>query len=112
MRELDVEPVDFGDELGLRVDLRLDLPPVVAGAPVLDERAELCQLDALRPVVDGLLIGPARRADAPAQIGERLFRNVHPEWAARAVRRRSLVRRTEVEGRRRKECRWGKERIR
>jgi hypothetical protein len=34
---------------------------------VLDERAELRQLDTLRPVVDRLLVRPARRGDAGPQ---------------------------------------------
>jgi len=37
--EMNVEPVDLGDELRQRVEPRLDLPPVVAGLPILRELA-------------------------------------------------------------------------
>ena len=47
--EMDVEPVDLGDELREGVQLRLDLAPVVVGLPVAHELLELCELHALRP---------------------------------------------------------------
>jgi hypothetical protein len=81
VRELDVQSVDLGDELGQLVERRLDLAPVVVGAPVLDERLELRQLDALGPVADGLLVRPACRRDAPAEIDELLLWNVDAEGA-------------------------------
>ncbi len=75
VRELDVQPVDLGDELRQSVDLRLGLAPVVPGAPVLDERAELCQLGALRPVADRLPIRPPRLLHAPSKLVELLLRD-------------------------------------
>jgi hypothetical protein len=83
VRELDVQPVDLGDELGQLVELSLDLAPVVVGAPVLDERPELRQLDTLGPISDGLGVGPPCRRHAPAEVEEILFRHVDAEGAYR-----------------------------
>jgi hypothetical protein len=58
-----MSPVDRGDELGELVEPRLDLAPVVAGAPVLDERLKLGQLDTL---------GPPRRHNTSAAISRLL----------------------------------------
>jgi hypothetical protein len=84
VRELDVQPVDLGDELRQRVHRRLDLAPVVAAAPVLDERAQLRQLDTLRPVADSLLVRPPRRPHAPPKLVDLLLRDVDPEGADRS----------------------------
>ena len=46
--EVDVEPVDLGDELRQRVQLRLDLAPVVLGRPVARELLHRRELHALR----------------------------------------------------------------
>jgi hypothetical protein len=83
VRELDVQPVDLGDELRQRVQRRLDLAPVVAVAPVLDERAQLRQLDTLRPVADSLPVRPARRPNAALKFVDLLLRHVDPERADR-----------------------------
>jgi hypothetical protein len=64
VRELDVESVDLGDELGKLVQRLFDRAPFVAGSPVLDERAELLQLDTLGATVDGLLVRPPSRPHA------------------------------------------------
>src|SRR3712207_5422827 len=55
----------------------------VVGGPVLDERPELRQLDALGAVADGLLVRPPRRRYASAEVEEILFRNVDAEGADR-----------------------------
>jgi hypothetical protein len=47
MQEVDVEAVDLGQELRQRIQPRLDIPPVVVGAPVVDEFLECRQLHAL-----------------------------------------------------------------
>jgi hypothetical protein len=79
--ELDVEPVDLGDELGQCVQRGFGLAPVVAAAPVLDERAELGQLDPLGPVVDRLPVRPPRGRDAPAQVVDLLLWDFDTEGA-------------------------------
>ena len=48
--EMDVEPVDLGDELRQRVQPRLDLAPVVVGRPVARELLHRRELHALRCV--------------------------------------------------------------
>ena len=77
--EVDLDPVDLGRELRQRVELRLGLAPVVVGRPVARELLHRRQLDALRPICDELLAGPARRRDAPAQVVELLLRNLDVE---------------------------------
>ena len=59
--EMDVEAVDPGQELRDGVQPGLEPPEVVVAAPVPDELLHRRQLHALRRVVDGLLLGPARR---------------------------------------------------
>ena len=81
-------PSIVGDELRQRVQLRFRLPPVVAGAPILDERLELCELYALRLVIDRLPVGPARRGDALAEIDKRFFRDLNLEAAGSSYHRR------------------------
>src|SRR3954452_18404618 len=72
---MDVEPVDLGDELRQRVELRLARPPVVVGAPVARELLHQREGHALRIVGDRLALGPPGRVDAPAQVGELRLRN-------------------------------------
>ena len=68
VNEVDIDAVDRCHELRQRVELGLRLSPVVAGAPILDERLELRELYALRLVIDRLLVGPARCGDTLAKI--------------------------------------------
>ena len=68
--EVDVQPVDLGDEVGHRVELGLALAPVVLGLPVARDRLDRRQLHALRRILDALLLGPARGRDAGAQVLE------------------------------------------
>src|SRR3712207_5732382 len=83
VNEVDIEAVDLGDELRQGIQLRLRLPPVVAGAPILDERLDLRELYTLRLVIGRLTVGPADRSNAPAELHELLFRNVDAERADR-----------------------------
>src|SRR5262249_56235008 len=68
MDEVDVEAVDYGRVLRERIQPLGKATEVVLGRPVLGERLQRRQLDALRGVVGELLGGPARRLDPPAQI--------------------------------------------
>ena len=72
--EVDVEPVDLGDELRQGVQFRLALAPVVVGPPVARELLHHRERHALRVVGDRLALGPPGRVDAPAQLGELLLR--------------------------------------
>ena len=66
--EVDVQPVDLGDELWDGVEPRLALAPVVLRLPVASDRLDRLQLHALRWAVDGLLFGPAGGSDACPQV--------------------------------------------
>ena len=68
--EVDVQPVDLGDELRDGVQPRLALAPVVLVVPVARDRLHRLQLHALRGILDALLLGPARGRDAGAQVLE------------------------------------------
>jgi len=52
VRELNFEPVDLRYELRHGVQLCLGLPPIVVGAPVVQERLDLRQLHALGSIGD------------------------------------------------------------
>ena len=79
--EVDIEFVDLGDELRQGIELRFDLAPVVVSAPIADQLLQFCELHALRPVVDRLLVRPSRGGDAPAQVENGLFGNTNGEGA-------------------------------
>ena len=85
MNEVDVHAVDRRHELRQGVELGFGLSPVVAGAPMLDERLELRELYALRLVIDRLPVGPARVRDAAAEVLERRLRHLNCERPDRAI---------------------------
>ena len=66
--EMDVDPVDLGDELRQGLQPRLARAPVVLCLPVARECLDRRQLHALGLIVDGLLPGPARGRDARTQL--------------------------------------------
>ena len=82
---MNVEPVDLGDELRQGVEPRLDFPPVVVRRPIAGEFLHGRELHALRLISDGLLVRPACRRDAPAEVGERLVGRGELEGAERVV---------------------------
>src|ERR1041385_3526617 len=67
---MDVEPIDLGDELRERVQPRLDLAPVMFARPVAGELLHDRKLNALRCVWDLFALGPLRRVDALAEVGQ------------------------------------------
>ena len=77
--EVNVHAIDRRDELGKGVELRFCLAPVVVRPPVSHELLERRELHALRGVVDGLALGPARGRNAPTEIDELFFRNIDVE---------------------------------
>src|SRR5262249_5343253 len=79
VNEVDVPAVDLRLELRQRVQPRLTPAPVVIGRPVARERLHRRQLHALRPIIDELLRGPARRGDATAQLVDLPLREVDLE---------------------------------
>lgn len=69
MQEVDVQPVDLGDELRVGVQPPFE-PPVVVAGPVPGQFAHGRELGALRLVGDGLHLRPAGREDPAAEIGQ------------------------------------------
>ena len=76
VNEMNVQPVDLGDELRQSVHLCFDLAPVIVCRPIARECLDGRELHALRLICDGFLFGPAGRGDASSELNERLFRNV------------------------------------
>jgi hypothetical protein len=68
--EVNVEPVDLGDEVRHGVDLGFALSPVVLVRPVQRELPDRGEFDALRCVVDLLFVRPLGRDDAPAKVDQ------------------------------------------
>jgi hypothetical protein len=79
MDEVDVQPVDLGDELRKGIELRLDLPPVVVPLPIVYELLQGRQRHALGFILDGLLVGPPRGRQAAAKVDEVLLGNIDAE---------------------------------
>src|SRR5581483_1925996 len=79
MDEVDVHAVDLRRELRECVQPHSGPPQVVAGHPVGGELSNRRQLHALRPILDELFRGQARRLDAASQVFHRLFLNVELE---------------------------------
>ena len=77
--EVDVDPVDLGDELRQLVEARLDGAPVVPVRPAPRECSHDVELYALRGVVDGLVLGPPRLADSPGEVVEIGLRELDSE---------------------------------
>ena len=71
--EMNVEPIDLGDELRQGVEPRLHFAPVVIRRPIAREFLHRCELHALRRIGDCLPFGPVRGGDAPAELGEFFF---------------------------------------
>jgi hypothetical protein len=87
VNEVDVEPVDLGDEVGRRIDARLDLAPVIFGGPVLCELPDRGERHALREIRDRFALGQTRRRDAAAQLRQLRLRNVDTKRSNRRVAR-------------------------
>src|SRR5262245_13649338 len=85
VNEMDVEPIDLGDELRQRVQSRLALAPVVFGRPVARELLNGRELHALRCIRDRLPLGPPGCVDSPAQVGKFRFRNIHAKRTQRIL---------------------------
>ncbi len=79
MDEMNVQPVDFGDEVWDRVDTGLNLAPVIFRLPVLQYLLHGLEWNALGKIGDGLLLRQAGFRQAPAKVGERRFRNADVE---------------------------------
>ena len=80
MDEVNVDPVDLGDELRQSIESGLHLAPVVLCRPIARELLHRRELHALRLIRDQFFVRPAHRHDAAFHVGERLVRKVNPEW--------------------------------
>ena len=76
VNEMDVQPIDLGDELRQRIELRFDFAPVVIGRPISRELLHRRERHALRCIRDRLPFRPpvafmrlrnARRVPLPEQ---------------------------------------------
>jgi hypothetical protein len=67
---MDTLVVDSRDELGVLVQPRLVLPPVVAADPVVDEVTDVVERNAIDPAGAVQLIGPAGTREAVLEIVE------------------------------------------
>src|SRR3712207_2184414 len=81
--EVDVHPVDLGDELRERVQPLLDPSEVVVRHPIAGELLQRLELDTLRAIFDQLLAWPPCRRYASAKVGQVLLRNVDAERSDR-----------------------------
>jgi hypothetical protein len=81
MQKVNVEAIDFRDELAKAVQHRLAAPPVVIGAPIIRDGAHLRQRHALIPALAGFLLRPARVFQPPPQINEHGLFDRENEWA-------------------------------
>ena len=79
VNEMNVETVDLGDEVRIRIQLRLDLAPVVFGRPVAGELLNRRELNALRSIRDRFPFRKPCRFDTPAKVDELLFRKLDVE---------------------------------
>jgi hypothetical protein len=81
VNEVNVQPVDLGDELRQGVQCRLALAPVVLRRPIAREFLNHCEGHALRLILDGLFLGPVRSRDASTKVLQSLIRDVDVEGA-------------------------------
>ena len=79
VNEMNVDPVDLGDEVRQGFQLRLALAPIVLCRPIPREFLNRRQLHALGLIGDSLLGGPTCRLHAPAEVNEIHLRNVDVE---------------------------------
>src|SRR5579871_529759 len=84
MDEMDVQAVDFCNELRQRVELGLNFAPVIIAAPIARKRLSGSELHALRGVGDGFAVRPFGGVDSPAQFEQVRFRNSRTKRTNRA----------------------------
>jgi hypothetical protein len=79
--EVDVQPIDLGDELREGVQVRFARAPVVVSHPIARELLDHGTRHALGLIRDGLPLGPVRGCDASTKVLQGLIRNVNVEGA-------------------------------
>jgi hypothetical protein len=102
VNEMNIEPVDLGDEVRQGVQLRLALAPVVLFPPIGREVLHRGEPHPLRIILDRFPLRPPCRVDAPAQIDQLLFWDIDLEPPYRvAISAPSKVLRQQTSGSRR-----------
>jgi hypothetical protein len=75
--EVNVQPIDVGDELRESVQLRFRLSPIVIRRPVARQALHCRKRHTLRLVGDRFLLGPPCRSDPAAQLFDRFLRHMN-----------------------------------
>ena len=79
VHEMDVEPVDFGDELREAIEQRFAASPIVRLGPIAADLLDPFARRALAPVADQLGLRPARPAQPRLQVVEHVVANSDTE---------------------------------
>lgn len=94
--EMNVQPINVGNELRQSIQFRFRLPPVVISRPIPCELLHLCEGYALGRIGDGFLLRPLRCEDPATKLGDILSRAGEPAHrgggGARAATRRRPTR--------------------
>ncbi len=85
VNEMNVQPIDLGDELRQGVQFCLTLAPVVICHPVVREFLHGRELHALRLIANGFLLRPSCCLNPAAKVGERLIREAHTKRTNRIL---------------------------
>src|SRR6267378_4027950 len=85
VNEMNVQPIDLGDELRQGVQFRLALAPIVFCPPVAGECLNRRELHALRRIRDCFPFRPLGCVDAPPQFGKLRFRKIRLKRANRIL---------------------------
>src|SRR5882762_3396397 len=85
VNEMNVQPIDLGDELRQGVQFRLALAPIVFCPPVARECLNRRELHALRRIRDCFPFRPLGCVDAPPQFGKLRFRKIRLKRANRIL---------------------------
>src|SRR5258708_18603110 len=73
LNEMNIQPIDLGDELRQGVQFSLHLAPIVICRPIAREFLHRRELHPLRLICDVLLFRSAPGGNAPASTSERYF---------------------------------------
>src|SRR6201992_728424 len=79
--EVDVQPIDLGQELGEAIELGLEAPPVVAALPVAGQRSGVLYANPLRPVAHRFRVGPSSSGQSLLQVVDLRIRDRDGERA-------------------------------
>lgn len=84
--ELDIDPINRGNEFRQGIQLLLGLTPIILASPVANQFLDTLELDALGDIADSLLIRPTRVRDPLAKIVELRLRDMNFKRANAFIR--------------------------